>query len=278
MTALLLFLLPALATEPDYAAECDGGNASSCVLLSILAKKSKEPAEQARAQEWLDKGVALLDKSCNARLYKSCVELGEVQQVHGDAASARSAFERACDIDPQTCVDLADKLANRPRGQKDLPVVLLERACAHEEGLGCIGAAILGEELGRGENDVQAWGKKGHDLLTARCEHGKDAARRAQACSALGDLNYFGIHTDQDRTKGLDFWAKGCVDGAACRTQAALILAQGDAEGSVALLRRACELGDCAHWYEACSTIETTHCTPIPGKEPPPPPAASPPQ
>lgn len=264
MSALFTLLVAtSLATEADYAAECEEGKAASCILLSILAGKSDDAADKELADEWFGKGVAILDGGCRKRDYDACNQLGEIWLQHGNPAEATKGWERACDLDPKKCVDLADKLANRPRTPADLPVALLERACALEEGLGCVGAAILGEESGKSAEVIRTWMRKGVGLLQATCSHATDVADQARSCSALGDLNYFGIQQDADRDAGLEFWRKGCLTGEACRTQAALILAQGDRHGSIALLRRACELGDCTHWYEACSEIESEWCRPL---------------
>ncbi len=263
MTPILLVVAAAWATEPDYAAECETGNAGSCILLSIVAQRSKDPAEQAKGDTWFAKGAALLSRGCTARDASACSQLGEVYLVRGNPTEAQRAYEAACNLDPVACVDLADRLADRKGGAGAIPVALLQRACTHDVGLGCVGAAILGEEQSLPAADVKGWYEKGVGLLTRSCTSGVDKGEQARSCSALGDLHYFGIQMVADREKALDYWSRGCLTGEACRTQAALIYAQGDKEGSICLLRAACALGDCQHFTESCAARVDGCCRPL---------------
>lgn len=253
MTVTLLLWAAAWGADPDYAAECDAGNAGSCVLLSILAQKSADPDERARGDVWFGKATALLGKDCTARQRSACEQLGEVYLVRGNPTEAQKAYEAACNLDPVACVDLADRLSDRKGGGAGgIPVALLQRACTHDVGLACVGAAILGQDQALPPADVKGWFDKGIGLLERACAAEGDALGRARSCSALGDVWYFGIQTTPDRDRALDLWSRGCLTGEACRTQAALIYAQGDKEGSICLLRAACRWGDCQHWTESC--------------------------
>lgn len=263
MTPILLFVAAAWSAEPDYAAECEAGNAGSCILLSIVAQRATDPVEKAKAETWFAKGAALLDRACTARDAAACAQLGEVYLVHGNPVEAQRAYEASCNLDPVACVDLADRLADRKGGAGAIPVALLQRACTHDVGLACVGAAILGEEQSLPAMDVKGWYDKGVGLLERSCASDRDKAQRARSCSTMGDLLYFGIQTTADRDKALDYWSRGCLTGEACRTQAALIYAQGDKEGSICLLRAACALGDCQHWTESCAVRVDGCCRPV---------------
>jgi TPR repeat protein len=165
------------------------------------------------------KGVELLNKSCQAGNADECAMMGIVHEigrafgssegVHADPDKAMASFTRACRLDASWCERAAKGALNL--GKEAAGFGFAQRGCESDDDAACL---VLGTlfQSGRGVSADAGKAKevyaKAVSLATRACGEGG-----LSSCTVLGELYEQGKGLPQDADKAKEAYTKGCNGG-----------------------------------------------------------------
>lgn len=153
----------------DAEAACDKGDMKSCATIGgayLLGKAGKTKDEA--------KGIALLTKSCDGGDAFGCEILGRAwdqgKGVGPDSAKAIELWTKACD---KSSGGACRSLALKKETADPSRIPLLEKACAGDDGLGCMG---LGAAYMHGNQGAPKDPAKAKQFMQKSCDLGTKGA------------------------------------------------------------------------------------------------------
>jgi len=189
----------------DCTAQCDKGDADSCVNLAVLHLRGEGVARDPA------RGFAITEKACKAGSVHGCKNLGFLYAngtgVARDDRRAVALYEQACDGGSTDGCSMLGAMYGTGEGVRQdhgRALALYRRAC---DGGSVAGCQNLGALYDRGDGVAQDLARA-VALYTQACSGGS-----AMACSNLGQKYHRGSGVPQDLARAVALYKKSCDGG-----------------------------------------------------------------
>lgn len=250
--------------QAAYEKSCKGGAGGGCYnLASMYFGAHGIVFDEAKGKKYTLQAKANWQASCESEEVRWCTNLGFMHataaQSDDEKRTAMRWHQRACEHDDLVgCVERGVLQLKLGEVTPDAFITEMRALCERKEPTACMS---LGVRLTLGGEGVTKDEVQGIQFMERACEIGN-----GHACAAIGEeLARKPGATPDDITRGGEYYRQACERGVSegCASIAKLDYQRSDMASTVSYATRACRMGD----KESCSIVASMYRDGLPGVE-----------